>query len=657
MTTEKLIVKTKDDHIRVLDITFSNAAERARLKHQCEVLVGGLNLSEGFRLPAGVASDEANTTFLNEEISGYHYRKDRARFSNGLRSDPPARPNTLYISHQMSDDDFPEMIKNLGFEINPKDREYTVHYNPAKNEFETTPEFLRTNASVNASERRMDIVRNSFRFSPDDYQLLEDLKQQFARAKQTHRHLNEADFAASLTDSKESALFYFYANEVYRNRYRPTTIGHELKHIANAVFFDGLALKKDSKRLQTEDYYRIAVEDERSAYLSELVNNINTYLQNGDYNDFSMFSSNNQEHVTALKRLRTPEERKAYAQNWPELIATKMKYFEREHRKFYDSSQLPTIFNEYINEAPLAAPEDADRSEFKKLRSLYYNYQIYNPETHRMEHVNLSRYITPDLEVLINDDKRNRIINPVKAQMTSRLQHFDEQRQNGSIDAGLVEPAKRMLRENLRSSGFVTEIENFRIASLYGPEENAPEPSTPTPTPTPPTPDDRAQWSDDLQRYWRQVDGYSEVAKNNNEYKFKINDATVRYTNKKQVEVSSNADYALYDKLLKEPSNRAAPVEFLDTLSKEQKLLLYIACVNNGRRMSGNVPTDLSGIDRLRGIPEAEMTRFRSLQASRGSDIPSENHQPASQRQPTPQQRQMSPALRQAAMSRRLQKR
>ena len=106
--------------------------------------------------------------------------------------------------------------------------------------------------------------------------------------------------------------------------------------------------------------------------------------------------------------------------------------------------------------------------------------------------------------------------------------------------------------------------------------------------------------------------------------------------------------------MLKEPSNRAAPVEFLDTLSREQKLMLYIACVNNGRRMVGKVPTDLSGIERLQGIPEAEMNRFRYRQQSSNSGQPSQSQQTSEQRQPVSQHRQMSPLVRQALLRRKL---
>ena len=57
----------------------------------------------------------------------------------------------------------------------------------------------------------------------------------------------------------------------------------------------------------------------------------------------------------------------------------------------------------------------------------------------------------------------------------------------------------------------------------------------------------------------------------------------------------------------------------MDTLSREQALTLYIACINYGRKPVGAVPTDLSGIENLQGIPPEEMNRFRHRQQNNGS--------------------------------------
>ena len=667
MTTEKLLVKTKDNCVVAFDITYQNAAERTRLALECENICKDIiyrGRRNDFTYSSTIDLDERNTEFLNREISGYHCRKDRARFRNGMRNEPPAdAPNTLYLPHRMEDDEFPEMIKNIGYEITATDKEYAVHYNSATGQFEAL-DFKTRMASVNSEARQLEIVRNHFRFSAQDYARLQELKTQYENHRRSNRYMTESEYAENhLSDRRDRALFWFYGQEVERVKHKDSIIVHELKHVKNSVLADGLSLKNENKRLSTENYYRLAVEDERSAYLGQLVHDINKYLQKGDMNDFSMFDDENQEIVNNIKALNSDVARRAYATNWPQLLAEKIRDFETRHRSYYDNGQediIPTaddfdndgdnklrqflIDTKYwVKKAPLNAPEDTDGSEFRKYRALYYNYQIYNPQTHRMEFVNLAQYITPGLEVAISPEIQREIIEPQKARLQQRLSQFESDKAHGLIDVNLIDAAKRLMRDSISNREFVTDVDNIRISTLYESDNtNTPstqpaeptQPETETPPSRPSVPDDRADWSDGLKNYWSRVEGYSEVAKNNEEYKFKINDATVRYTSNKQVEVSRNADFDLYMKLLKEPSSRSAPVEFLDTLSQNQKLMLYIACVNSGRRMKGAVPTDLSGIEHLEGIPAEEMNRFRHRMETRSEQPPHEQHR--SQRQATP---------------------
>lgn len=660
MTTEVLLTRTKDNYVIAFTITYGNSAEKSRLKHECENLCQTLNYNE-FRSnmissPA-ISFDAANTNFLRREISGYHYRKNRADFSNGMSTIPVAAPDTLSPYSALNDDFFPEMIKNLGFKINPVDKTYEMRYDAANGVF-VAQNFVKTTATVTVSERKLDIVRNHFHFLPEDYRRLRQLQDSYRTAKQTNRGLTEEKYAQNvLTDKKDRALFWFYSQQKKNASHLGTTIAHELKHIENDVFEDGLSLKKNSKRQTVENMYRIAVENERSAYLRELVQNINTYLQNGRYGDFSMFHNNNVDFVNKLKRLRSQDERIAYATNWPQMLAEKMNDFEIHHRKSYDYGPENVVLTDadkdrdgdsklrqflqttksYVKNAPLNSEEDTDGTEFRKLRSLFYNYKIYNPTTHRMEDVNLAQYITPDLEVKIDDRIRREIIEPQQNRLNDRLRDFATERAQGAINTALIEPAKSIMRGGVVNSAFVNMVENFRIASLYEPED--------TPTPPPPvvnTPDNRADWSNGLKDYWSGMEGYQEIAKNNEEYKFKIKEATVSYSSPKDVKVSKKADYELYVKLLKEPSTQNAPIEFLSTLSKEQALLLYIACINNGRHPVGAVPTDFSGIDRLQGVSPLEINKFRHRMQQSSTSAPSANSQQRQQTIPPVRQRVMS---------------
>ena len=48
---------------------------------------------------------------------------------------------------------------------------------------------------------------------------------------------------------------------------------------------------------------------------------------------------------------------------------------------------------------------------------------------------------------------------------------------------------------------------------------------------------------------------------------------------------------------------------FKDTLTKEQALKLYVACVNNNRQMKGALPKDFSQLVNLKGIPAEDLKK------------------------------------------------
>lgn len=73
----------------------------------------------------------------------------------------------------------------------------------------------------------------------------------------------------------------------------------------------------------------------------------------------------------------------------------------------------------------------------------------------------------------------------------------------------------------------------------------------------------------------------------------KFNNAEIHYSSPDDVTVSPDADYKVFDTMLKEPDNKGRPIEFPDNASKEIATRLYAACVLNGNPMQGAVPTEL----------------------------------------------------------------
>lgn len=652
MTTESVLVKTKDNNVIVFSIDYANEAQKARLLTQCRSACQDKTYRELCRTGisvSGATVDTDNTNFIREEIAGYHYRKEPQEYRNGLSSDnqPQCPANTFQFDYTIPDDSVPEVFKNIGGKIETRDNTYDVELVGDRYQVR---DFDKTTASFFSGSNVISVVRNQFRFPPREYAQLQTMIHQFESAKAADPNLDIFDFASRITDNRSYSLFNIYANEYRRVQHHDITVSHEIKHLKNRIFYDGLSIKKDAKRLSVEDCYRLSVEDERSAYLNQVISGVNKYLRGGNLQDYSMFDTFSSDFAQTLRDCSSDAERVALATNMSAVVNYALTSFDAHHKNSYDANQFAGNTSDLAREQPVMAQPDTDREWFKKIRSLYYNFEIYNPQTGQMEHKNLAQYITPESEVKINTandvrrqspddelpmiDVSTAIIEPARRIMQEKMDRISGEVGRGQINPEIIEQAKALMRDSVRQTSYIDQVDNFRVSTLYEDENNNQQPSQSPTEPQPEQiPNDHAGWSDRLQAYWQNVDGYQEVSKNNAEYKFKINDATVKYSAQNKVEVSRNADYDLYDKLLKEPTNKTKPVEFLDTLTQEQALTLYIACINNGRRPVGAVPRDLSGIDHLQGIPESELRKFRQLTGESSQGSSQRRSQNESQRQ------------------------
>ena len=83
--------------------------------------------------------------------------------------------------------------------------------------------------------------------------------------------------------------------------------------------------------------------------------------------------------------------------------------------------------------------------------------------------------------------------------------------------------------------------------------------------------------------------------------------------------LNKDAEYNAYIKLLQEPSNKNKPIIFKDTLTKEQALKLYVACVVNKRQMKGNLPTDFTLLKNMKDIPAADLQKCLNVRQPNNS--------------------------------------
>ena len=621
MTQETLLLTTSDNHIIALKLEYNNVAEKHRKIRLYEQLCENWSYKDFFSkyngfVRAGTCADASernffkevdtnNTEFLEKEIHQYDFVKSPENYQNNIaENNYPAsvasKPYTVHFDNRVDDSEIPQLIKNLGYKIEPEDNVYDVSFNAVKQSYEIVG-LNRRRASVNVGKKRVKFIRNHLTFPPAEYAVMQRLLSQWNNSRRANPNLSIRDFCRTISNAKERSLFSLYAIEQTNVNSRLLFLKHELTHVKNSALQAGFGLKKNTKRLSVEDYYRLQVEDERSAYLSQVVNAANTYVKQGNSNDFSMFDVESSALVAALKSM--PEDRRfSYALNPENLIDSAFKSFTKNHRGEYDKGQFVNNMKLEMQKVPMSAEADENHEEFFKRRSLYYRYKLYNPQTQSYEHKNFTPFVEGLREVSLSQENIANIITPCQQIVSRRLAEFNRDKSRGLINSALVEDAKALMRDNLHKSRLINNINGMEISEL---SDDKPQVVSPSPQ----QPRKPAKWSRDIEAYWSKFDGYKEIANNEDEYYFSINKNKIRYTAKDKVQMGKDAEYDMYVKLLKEPSNQNKPIIFKDTLTKEQALKLYVACVNNNRQMKGAVPKDFSLLKKLRDIPAADLQK------------------------------------------------
>ena len=293
---ETVLFVTKDNRPVVTNIEYNSPAEKSQKVFQCKNYFDNhgytdfFNTYNGFVRAGAPTSDpnyeifaqldSNNTEFLQHEIKGYGYMKRRGEYRNDVQNNnTPAGMTPLLpgLDFSLSEDDIPEEIKNLGFKITPKDDEYNIKLNRSTGKYEIE-NFSTWRAWVNVDNLSVQVVRNHFKMDAATKQKMDTMVADFLRKHQANPRLTASAYARRITDTADRSLFEIYADEYKYAGKRKYFLAHEFKHIKNKMFTHALYLDRGTKRPMVEDMYRLSVEDERSAYLSQVINSVNKYL-------------------------------------------------------------------------------------------------------------------------------------------------------------------------------------------------------------------------------------------------------------------------------------------------------------------------------------------------------------------------------------------
>ncbi|MBO6290457.1 MAG: hypothetical protein J6N45_09095 [Alphaproteobacteria bacterium] len=596
---ESIMFRTKDDHIVIMN-NVRDDAHKIRLK----TLISGQNYLDVLNsVDPNIARDLdlKNTQFIDKYVHRFDYKKRKDEFNNIFenpaensgRYNSCSAPCLPHLDYDIKTKDIPLDIQALGFSVIPVDNQYEVD-----DDGKVIGEFSNTRASVRAGTREICVIRNHFKMSPENETLMNDLINRFE--KQTEPAIN---FESTLS-GKEKNLFFIYRQELENVQKQKLILHHEFKHVKNEMFFNTVYLNRANYRLSGSDTYRIAVEDERSAFLSLTVNSVNEYLKNGDWDNYDAFHFNDKKLVDTLKAMPASE-RKTYLMNPKNYIDVSLEFFTKEKQANYDKTQFGGVIKDKVNQTAPNLPEDSgDLSPtFKQIRKQYYHFAVYNPDSGKYEQKYLDEFIDDAHEVVPNAT----LAQEAKDAYATRQAEYEADVKSGA-NPNIIDDARKFIRFQNKKTAVVTP-DNTYIESLdadwiarHG------------------IANDSASWSNSLQKYFMRQENYVELAKNNEEYTFKLGPDVVRYTNTKNVAIGEDSSFDTYMKVVNAPTARGSAINFRPNLSEEQKLMLFAACVASGRKMKGSIPTDLSGLDRLPGIDAATMAKIkRTLGRTAGS--------------------------------------
>ena len=320
-----------------------------------------------------------------------------------------------YYPLQVSDDEIPEVMKNIGIQISLKVEDAFVEYDEKekkcvyrnKNGEEITPRSFETTASVYKTD--IHVFRTRLIFSEEDYMHLTDLHERVKKVRDLgkttkERNKLEDKFLKTLSDKDRAMYKAFVCDEKNKSGIKNTII-HEMHHVFNRLVTEHRPYASDYKDLTTKEKYKRAVENERTATLAPLVSACNTFLKKGDFEDFSPFEGELDWVIDKIEG-KTDDEIRALMFPPHKLMNNCLSDWN------YDFQD--TYFDQFRSRTRSACLEncwvevDKSEKEYKKQRSMMYTFQVYNPYTKKDEFMDLSPMI--EANVLISDKDKKEII-------------------------------------------------------------------------------------------------------------------------------------------------------------------------------------------------------------------------------------------------------
>lgn len=325
----------------------------------------------------------------------------------------------LYADFQVDDRDVPEAFKKMGGKIYNECIVYKLKYDRDSQSFILTDEnglpCKRHAYHAQSGHDSITMFLNIYAFEKDDY----------LRARTINEALKKNSVHLNQLSPRDKALATAYKNIIKRiqqeAKQKKFSFRHELTHVRNRMHENSLNLAVNRGKLSTENRFRLAQYDEKSAHLAENLEAIKLYLQNGDLNDFSVFPEKSQWLVKKLQAV-SEDKRKQLLSNKQLLVAGTFVYWDIMHSENY-ISQFKSVVKKWAESSPVSFMGHDD-AEYLKRRSKMLTFNTINPLTMQNELIDFSGFITK--EIAITPEIKEQIIEPSNQIIQSRKERLNK---------------------------------------------------------------------------------------------------------------------------------------------------------------------------------------------------------------------------------------
>ncbi len=580
------------------------------------------------------------TYFLNHELPPQTF-PDTKPFRNDL-SHLPDFPQVekigdyvaLFDYKPVPDNEIPPMMKKLNYTIEADIRDMYLeldqdgnldYFDKDRKIINKNDDYLGGSAYADSESLLMNFKMPRYLFKKEDFKKYLDIKNKIK---------NNPDYLKTLP-YREQNLYLIISQAHAKQKHKHSAFIHECKHFKNHFLRDRRQIKEGTPKLSCEDIYRINVEDERSAEVAVLIEAVNNYFKNNN-DDLLNTVRHDNPWLDNLLKGKTTEEIKSILSDHTLLINSSIKNWNKNYTAQYNM-QFENLCLQHA-QSYTSRPDDVNHEEYNRQRSLFYSFEVYNPQT---ETKDLSKLITVDVD--INEESREIIEKSQERRKIASETINKPGWREPLLDA--IKHAEEMLREKIREADSSLNLNDRQTEkqpnSKISVEENISEPKNKPQA----TPD--KEFAKPYRQFYQNIAKQEKSQYSEDEtspyYKAKLTrkngeELNIVATSENRISLGSKdkdkkpkiPDYKDFNDLALLAKKTGQKIIFGDIKSPEFKARLMLACLENNIEMS-----NLPDISELKGIEPETKERLKK-QKEKIQQRTSENKQKNMKEQTVP---------------------